>query len=358
MAFRMLVINPGATSTKIAVFKDERAFLQELIEHDSAELASFCGLPEQEPYRKKLILDVLKRADVEPTSFDAIAGRGGLLVPMPGGTYEVCPNMLATLRESRHGEHASNLGALLAYDFALLAGCKAYIVDPVSTDEFDPVARISGLPEIQRPSRYHALNHKAVARRFASSQGRSYADMRLIVAHLGTGTSVAAHIGGKSIDVNDPLNEGTFSVDRAGSLPVREFMELCYSGKYDRREMTKKIGQEGGLFAYIGTKDLRRAWEMADGGDEEARMAIEAMAYQIAKDIGSMAAVCCGKVDNIILTGGMAYSERFVALIEERVSFIAPVRIMPGEEELTSLAMGVLRVLRKEENALTYPECG
>lgn len=355
MPFQILVINPGATSTKIAVFQDERPVLHELIEHRAEDLGAFASLLDQEPYRKKLIADVLGRDGFALSSFDAVVGRGGMLAPMPGGTYEVCREMIDTLREARFGEHASNLGPLLAHDFASMAGCKAYIVDAVSTDELTPVARISGMPDIERPSLFHALNHKAVARQVAGEMGRPYEDLRLIVVHMGTGISIGAHIGGKVVDVNDPMNEGAFSADRTGNLPVRFLINLCYSGKFTHKEMLKKINGGGGMAGYIGTKDLREAWDMACAGDERALTVMQALAYQIAKDIGAMATVCCGKVDCIVITGGMAHSPSLMELLRERIEFIAPIRLLPGEEEMAALASGTLRVLRKEEDSKAYP---
>jgi len=357
MTNKILVINPGATSTKIAVFHDEERILQEVIEHNAADLSKFTSLMDQLPYRKELILGFLKQGGISETGFSGVVGRGGLLAPMEGGTYEVCGGMMDDLRSGRYGYHASNMGAILASEFARMSSCKAYIVDPVSTDELAPCARISGLPEISRVGKFHALNHKAVARSVAAEMGKPYEEVRFIVAHLGTGVSVGAHMGGRVVDINDPMNEGTFSADRAGTLPSLELVGLCYSGTYTHEEMKRKLCGGSGLGAYIGTKDLREAWSMVDAGDEHVKAILEAFVYQIAKDIGAMSAVFCGKLDRIVLTGGMAYSERLVEAIRERVDFIAPLKIVPGEEEMKALALGTLRVLRGTEKAKSYELC-
>jgi butyrate kinase len=354
VSFKLLVINPGATSTKVAVFDDETLFLQEIVDHGPEDLGIYERLVDQIPYRKKLILEALERHGVAPDSFDAVVGRGGLLAPLPGGVYEVSSDMLDDVRYSRFGEHASNLGPQLADDFARASGCRAFIADPVSTDEMLPIARLSGMHGFDRICLFHALNHKAVARRVASEMGRAYEDTRFIVAHMGSGISIGAHVEGRVVDVFDPMNEGTFSGDRTGSLPVLRLVKMCYSGKYTAEEMLRRINGDGGLYSYIGTKDLRRAWEMVRSGDEHVKTVMHALAYQISKDIGAMAAVCCGRVDAIILTGGMAYSSELVELITERISFIAPVKLVPGEEEMGALAGAALRVLRGTESAKKY----
>ena len=354
--YDILVINPGATSTKIAVFRDEEAVLDEVVDHDVEDLREFETLMDQRPYRRKLILGALERAGISSSAFHAVVGRGGMLAPMPGGTYEVSVGMIEDLHAAKYGEHASNLGPLLAREFADMSGCRAYIVDAVSTDELEPIARLSGLPEIERASLFHALNHKAVARQAAAQLGRPYEELRLIVAHMGSGISVGAHIGGRVVDVFDPMNEGAFSADRAGTLPIRFLINLCYSGKYSHREMLKKINGDAGLSAYIGTKDLRKAWEMVRGGDAHAVLVLDAFAAQIAKDVGAMATVCRGRIDCIVFTGGMAHSPSLMELIRERVAFLAPIMVIPGEEEMQALALGALRVLRGEEPAKTYAE--
>lgn len=357
MTQKILVINPGATTTKIAVFHDEQPILQEALEHSASDLGGFQALMDQLPYRKEIILNVLRRGGIDEKDFTGVVGRGGLLASMEGGTYEVCGAMMDDLRTGRYGYHASNMGAILANEFARIASCKAYIVDPVSTNELEPYARVSGLPDFERVGKFHALNHKAVARGVAAELGMPYDKARFIVAHLGTGVSVGAHMGGRVVDINDPMNEGTFSADRPGTLPCLELVNLCYSRKYTHEEMKKKICGGSGYAAYIGTKDLREALAMADAGDENAKTILEAFVYQIAKDIASMSAVFRGKLDRIILTGGMAHSTRLVEAIRERVGFIAPLKIVPGEEEMRALALGTLRVLNGTEPAKSYELC-
>ncbi len=357
MSQRILVVNPGATSTKIAVFCDEKPILQEVVEHNSNELSGFASLMDQLPYRKQLIQDALSKAGIDAESFAGVVGRGGMLAPMPGGTYEVCEAMMDDLRAARYGDHASNMGAILANEFAQISSCKAYIVDPVSTDEMAPCARVSGMPDIERASKFHALNHKAVGRHVAGEMGMPYGEARFVVAHLGTGISVGAHMGGRVVDINDPMNDGAFSADRAGGLPSLQLVNLCYGGKYTHDEMKKKLSRGSGYAAFIGTSDLRKAWEMVDAGDEEAKAILDAFVYQIAKDIGAMATVLCGKLDCIVLTGGMAHSERLIEAIRARVGFIAPLKIVPGEEEMQSLALGALRVLRGVEKVKIYEHC-
>ncbi|MDR3280970.1 MAG: butyrate kinase [Synergistaceae bacterium] len=354
MSFRVLVLNPGATSTKIAVFEDEKSVFQESVPHGADDLKGFAALIDQIPYRKKLISDALARAGVGEDSFDAVVGRGGLLAPLPSGIYEVSPALLDDARGFRHGEHASNLGPLLAGDFAAASGCKAYVVDPVSTDEWTPVSRVSGLKGIDRVCHFHALNHKAVARLVASELGKAYEDATFIVVHMGTGVSVGVHVNGRVVDVNDAMNEGAFSVDRAGGVPTLALIDMCYSGKFSHKEMKRHVNGLGGIFSYLGTMDMREVERMMKTDEGDARRVVEAFAYQIAKDVGSMAAVCSGNVDRIVITGGMARFKELVDMIASRVEFIAPIKLVPGEEEMESLASGALRVLRGAERAKVY----
>ncbi|MDR1509056.1 MAG: butyrate kinase [Synergistaceae bacterium] len=354
MPFDVLVINPGAISTKIAVFHGDEPVFQELVKHGVDSLGEYAALPDQIPYRHGLISRALERSGHSGISFDAVAGRGGLLAPVRGGVYEVSPKLMEDAGSSKYGEHASNLGPILAGDFAAASGCKAYVVDPVSTDEWAPVARMSGLSGMDRVCHFHALNHKAVARLVASEMGRRYEDVTFIVAHLGTGVSVGAHINGRVADVYDAMNEGAFSMDRAGSIPVLLLIDECYSGKHTRAEMSRVVNGNGGVFSYLGVKDMREIEKREAAGDKSARKVVEAFSYQIAKDIGSMAAVCKGKVDRVIITGGAANYGNLVDLLTSYVSFIAPIRILPGEEEMSALAAGTLRVLRGEETALDY----
>ncbi len=351
---RLLVINPGATSTKFAVYDDANLKFAKTVHHSAAELASFPRIVDQRSHRLALILEALAEAGLELTTFNAIVARGGLLKPLSGGTYAINQAMLDDLEQGKRGEHASNLGAILADQLAKQFNLPAYIVDPVSVDELEPVARISGLPELPRASMVHALNSKAVARKVAEKLNRPYEEINLVVAHLGTGISVTPHTGGRMVDVNNALEEGPFSPDRCGGLPARSLVKLCYSGKYTEGQMLSKLCGSGGMFAYLGTKDLREAEKRAAEGDEQADLIVSAMAYQVAKEIGAMAAVLSGQVDRVVLTGGMAHSQRLVAEVAKKVAFIAPVEVVPGEEELEALAAGALRVLQGEERALQY----
>lgn len=354
MPFDVLVINPGATSTKIAVFRGNEPVFEKPVEHSVDSLKKYATLIEQIPYRRELILRELERNGMDGKPFDAVVGRGGLLAPVRGGVYEVSQRLMEDAGSFKYGEHASNLGPILAGDFACASGCKAYVVDPVSTDEWAPVARMSGLSGMDRVCHFHALNHKAVARLVASEMGRRYEELTFIVAHLGTGVSVGAHINGRVVDVYDGMNEGTFSVDRTGSIPILPLIDECYSGKHAHAEMLRAVNGNGGVFSYLGTKDMREIEEREASGDRFARKVVDAFAYQIAKDIGSMAAVCKGKVDRVIITGGVANYGKLAGMLTSYVSFIAPVKILPGEEEMSALASGALRVLRGEETALNY----
>jgi butyrate kinase len=353
---RVLAINPGSTSTKIGVFRrtvPQREIESEwthAIRHTDAELEHFRGWSalSQADFRSGCIHRALEAAGYSLTIFAAFAGRGGLLPPMECGTYEVNDAMIDELRAARRGEHASNLGALLALNFARAAHARAYIVDPVTVDEWQPCARFSGLPQITRSPIGHALNIKAVARRFARDQNRSYVDLRLIVIHLGSGITVSAHVNGRMIDQNTP-EEGPFGPDRSGWLPVRELIKLCFSGRYNEKQLDRLVFGEGGLYAYLGTRDLEEIEHRADSGDMKAAAVYEAMIYKIAKEAGAMAAVLEGRVDAILFTGGMAHSQRLVARLRNYVEWIAPVTVYPGEDELRALAEGVFRVLDGEE---------
>jgi butyrate kinase len=349
---RILALNPGATSTKIAVFDGTEVFLKASVEHQGASLDAFKRVVDQFQYRLDLILAALAEAGVALDTLAAVVGRGGLLKPLEGGTYAVNARMLTDLETAR--EHASNLGAILADRLAGSLGIPAFIVDPVSVDELEPEARISGLPELPRLSYSHALNSKAVARRTAAALGRSYFDCNFVVAHLGTGVSVTAHRKGRMVDVNGAEEEGPFSPARSAGLPSLSLTKLCYSGRYTEKEMLGRIVGNGGLYAHLGTRDVREAEARAAEGDVQAALVLKAMAYKIAKEIGAMAAVLAGQVDRVIITGGIAYSRQMVAAVSERVGFIAPVVVLPGEEELEALAEGALRVLNGEESAKIY----
>ena len=349
---RVLVINPGSTSTKFGVFTRAGAEWVTAVLHGDAELEQFRGRSPlaQADFRAGLIGSALKQAGFDVGQFAAVAGRGGFLPPLPCGTYLVDDAMVEELRRGLRGEHASNLGAVLAQRFARAAGANAYIVDPVTVDEWQPCARISGSPLVPRSAVGHALNTKAVARRYARECGRVYSDLRLIVIHLGSGITVSAHRDGRMIDNNTP-EEGPLGPDRSGSLPVRELIKVCYSGAYSQKQLDRKVFGDGGLFAYLGTRDLKEVERRIDAGDERAASVCEAMIYQVAKEAGAMAAVLQGRVDALLLTGGMAYSERLVIKLRTYIDWIAPISVYPGEDELRALAEGVFRVLDGEECA-------
>jgi butyrate kinase len=353
--YRVLTINPGSTSTKVALYEDEHPLFVETIHHSADEIAAFPRIASQYAFRRDAVLSLLDEHQIELDSLDAVVGRGGILRPVPSGTYRVNEKMLDELRHPKEREHASNLGALMADDVARRAGIPAFIVDPVCVDEFDEIARISGLPEIERRSLSHALNLKAAARRAARELGKRYDEVNLVVVHLGGGISVSPHRRGRMVDVNQALDgTGPFAPERAGGLPVGDVIRMCYSGKYTYEEMSKKIAGHGGLVAHLGTNDARQVERRIEEGDAHARLIYQAMAYQIAKEIGLMATVLKGNVDAIVLTGGLARSELLVDWIVERVEWIAPVMIYPGEDEMLAMAQGALRVLRGEEEALDY----
>lgn len=349
---RVLVINPGSTSTKFGVFNREGPEWVSAAQHGDEELNQFRGrsMLARTGYRAGLIEKALTSAGYEVKKFAAVGGRGGLLPPMACGTYLVDENLVEELRLARRGEHASNLGAVIALKFAQAAGVNAYIVDPVTTDEWQDRARLSGSPLIQRSCVGHALNIKAVARRFSRESGRPYADLRLIVVHMGSGITVSAHRGGRMIDNNTP-EEGPLGPDRTGWLPARELIKLCFSGNYAEHQLDRMVFGEGGLFAYLGTRDLKEVERRIDTGDERAAAVYEAMIYQVAKETGAMAAVLEGRGDAVLLTGGMAHSERMVAKLRKYIEWIAPVTVYPGEDELQALAEGVFRVLDGVEQA-------
>ena len=349
---RVLVINPGSTSTKFGVFLPSGAEWVAAVQHRDEELDQFRGRSTlaQAEFRAALISTSLQQAGYDLPAFAAVGGRGGFLPPLPCGTYLVDDAMVDELRRARRGEHASNLGAVLALRFARPAGVNAYIVDPVTADEWQPCARISGSPLVPRWAVGHVLNSRAVARRYAAERGRPYEQLRLIVAHLGSGITVSAHRDGRMIDNNTP-EEGPFGPDRSGSLPVRGLVKVACSGAFTQKQLDRKVFGEGGLFAWLGTRNLQEVERRTDAGDAEAGAVYDAMIYQIAKEAGAMAAVLQGRVDAILLTGGMAHSERLVHRLEEYVRWIAPVAVYPGEDELRALAEGVFRVLDGQETA-------
>lgn len=355
MSVKSLIINPGSTSTKIGVFEDETLLFEETLRHSTEEIASYASIIDQKDFRKNIIVNFLKEKNFDINSLHVVVGRGGLLKPIPGGTYAVTDELLHDLEIGKQGQHASNLGGILAREIADSIGVPSYIVDPVVVDELMPEARLSGVPELPRISIFHALNQKAVAKRYAKEAGKSYDSLNLIVVHMGGGVSVGAHKHGKVIDVFNALDgDGAFSPERAGAVPVGALVKLCFSGQYTEKEVYKKLVGNGGFNAYLGTNDMRDVEKMCDEGNEDAKLAREAFCLQMSKNIGSMAAVLEGKVDQIIVTGGIAYDKYVVAKLQERTGFIAPFTVYPGEDELLALAQGGLRVMNGEEKALEY----
>ena len=355
MTHKLLMINPGSTSTKIGVYEDEKEVLVVTLRHSSEEIGKFQGIYEQFNFRKEVILNALKENNFDISTLDAIVGRGGLLKSIEGGTYAVNEAMLNDLKIGIQGQHASNLGGIIANEIGKSLDIPAFIVDPVVVDEMMDVARISGIPEIERKSIFHALNQKAVAKRYAKEIGKKYEELNLIVAHMGGGISVGAHKAGKVIDVNNALDgDGPFSPERSGGLPVGDLVKMCFSGKYSIEDIKKKINGKGGLVAYLNTNDAKEVGDKAEAGDEKYKLIFEAMGYQVAKEIGKSAAVLKGEVDAIILTGGIAFGKSTVNYIKERVEFICPVVVYPGEDELLALAEGGLRVLNHQEEAKEY----
>ncbi|MBB2482202.1 butyrate kinase [Bacillus sp. APMAM] len=354
--FRILVINPGSTSTKIGIFDNEHSILEKTIRHKTEEIQQFENVIDQYEFRKQTILETLDEEGINISKLNAVCGRGGLLRPIEGGTYSVNEAMLEDLRIGYSGQHASNLGGIIAYEIAKGLNIPSFIVDPVVVDELEPLARISGFSLIERKSIFHALNQKSVARKVAKQLGKNYDQLNLIVVHMGGGITVGAHRNGRVIDVNNGLHgEGPFSPERAGTVPAGDLIDLCFSGEYYRNELTKKLVGGGGLVGYLATNDAVKVEQMIADGDEYAKLIYDAMAYQVAKEIGAASAVLMGKVDGIVLTGGLAYGKSFVQSISEYVSWIADVIIYPGENELQALAEGAYRVLNGEETAKDYP---
>jgi butyrate kinase len=352
----ILVINPGSTSTKLALYSKDTILLSTNIVHTVSEIRKFEKICDQKELRIKLILDWLKDNNIALEDLCAVVGRGGLLRSMPGGTYIVTNEMLKDLETGIQGEHASNLGGIIAHDIASITKVPAFIVDPVAVDEFDEVARISGNPELPRRSLVHALNIKAVTRVVCNRLGKSFDHSSYVVVHLGGGISIAPIKDGRIIDVNNANEEGPFSPERAGSLPVGEIVKLAFSGKYNYKELKRKIVSEAGFVAYLGTNDGREVNKRIDQGDSKSEFILRALAYQISKEIGAYATVLYGKIDAIIITGGLAYNKKLMDLIEEMVSFIAPVEYVPGEDEMRALYEGALRVLNNEEKAKIYED--
>ena len=351
--FRILAINPGSTSTKFGLFDDDKPVLIKTIQHNAALLSRYASALDQKEFRRDCIVKCLEEAGVE--TLDAIAGRGGLLKPIESGVYQINQKMLEDLHSATASIHASALGAIIAAEIAGPLSIPAYVVDPIVVDEMDRNAKLTGMPGIERSSVFHALNQKAIARRLAAQLGKPYENTRFVVAHLGGGITVGAHRYGRVIDVNDALSgEGPFTPERTGAIPALPLISMCFSGEYTEAEMIEKVTKKGGMKAYLGTGDLRDVQKMIHDGDEFAALVLDSMAYQVSKEIGAMAAVLEGLVDAIILTGGLAHSNRFTGAIKQRVDKLAPVYVFPGEDEMLALISGVLRVLRGEEEAARY----
>lgn len=350
----ILAINPGSTSTKLAVFEDETPRLARTLRHSVEELSTFPQATDQFEFRKDLVLRELE-ADGIPLQFDAVIGRGGLFKPIPGGVYEINDLML---HDARHASrpHACNLGCLIAADLAArIPGCRAFIADPGVTDELEEVSRITGSPLMPRITIWHALNQRAIARRYAREQSTCYEDLNLIICHLGGGISIGTHLRGRCIDVNNALDgEGPFSPERAGTLPAGPLIDLCYSGRLTREELKKRISGHAGLAAHLGTTDIPTIVSRIAEGDQHAELVLNAMIYQTAKSIGAAATVLYGQVDAILLTGGIAHSDYVISRLTERVSFLAPVHVYPGEDELEALALNALGALRGELKIQEY----
>jgi len=355
MAYKLLIINPGSTSTKIGVYEDEKELFEETLRHTNEELKQFNEIFDQFQFRKDVILKVLKERNFDIKTLSAVVGRGGMLKPVEGGTYSVNDAMVEDLKVGVQGPHASNLGGILAKSIGDELKVPSYIVDPVVTDELADVARLSGTPELPRKSKFHALNQKAVAKRYGKESGKGYENLNLIVVHMGGGVSVGAHNHGKVIDVNNALDgDGPFSPERAGAVPAGDLIKMCFSGKYSEAEVYSKIVGKGGLVGYLNTNDTKGVIDKMEAGDKECEKIYKAFVYQIAKSVGEMAASLEGKVDQIILTGGIAYSPTLVPDLKAKVEWISEVTVYPGEDELLALAQGAIRALSGEEAAKVY----
>lgn len=352
---KILVINPGSTSTKVAIYDNDQELYESVVRHSSEELSKFNSIPDQKEFRFAEIIKVLEDNGIELSEIDAVAARGGLLKPISSGTYEINEVMIDDLKKPYAASHASCISGLIGYEIKEKYNIPAYIVDPVVVDELSEVAKISGIPEIRRVSVFHALNTKAIARQFASDINKKYEDLNLVIAHMGGGITVAAHDHGQVVDVNDGISgEGPFSPERCGGLPVTQVINLIENDTCTFKDLRDYTSKRGGLVAYLNTNDLRDVEAMIADGDEYAKLIYDAMAYQVAKEIGAMSAVLKGNIDAIILTGGLAYSEKFTNSIKEYVSFISEIKIYPGENEIPALATAVLRVLQGEEKPKIY----
>lgn len=355
MKDKILAINPGSTSTKIAVYRSEECLFEDTIRHQGEELKPYATIVDQFEFRLSVIMDRLNEHNIKINELAAVVGRGGMLKPLAGGTYEVTEQIIEDLKIGVQGQHASNLGGILAKEISKQAGVKAYIVDPVVVDELEPEARVTGVSGIERKSIFHALNQKAVAKKHALSLNKPYEELNLIVAHLGGGISVGAHAKGRIIEVNNAVDgDGPMSPERAGTLPSGALVELCFSGKYTENEIKKMINGKGGIMSHLGVNDDREVIKLAEAGNLNAALIQKAMTYQIAKSIGACSAVLFGKVDAILVTGGIAYDKQLIKDLQEYVGFIAPLIAYPGEDEMEALAFGVIRVLRGQEEVCSY----
>lgn len=355
MSYNILAINPGSTSTKVAYYQDDTAIWVKSVEHDQESLAPYKTIYDQYEMRKQLVLDLMAGQGSSLDTLSAVVGRGGLLPPVKSGAYRVNPEMLDTLRYRPVNEHASNLGAVIAWSIAEPLGIPSFIYDPVTVDEMEDIAHITGLTEMRRVGMGHNLNMRAAAIKFARAQEKPYDQLNILVAHLGGGITLSLHSQGRIIDMISD-DEGPFSPERAGGLPGFQVIKMATSGEFDYKSMMKKVQRQGGLMAYFGTADTRKVEAMIQDGDGHARLILEAMAHNVAKNIGKLAVVVRGQVDSIVLTGGIAHSKMITDWIIERVSFIAPVTVLAGENEMESLALGTLRVLRGEEHPHIFTE--
>lgn len=342
---QLLILNPGSTSTKVAVYEDMEMRFTKTIRHQAKDLEKFSSIYEQHDFRMEVIRQTLSDAGYADASFVAVIAIGGLLKNVASGVYIVNDAMLEDLKNHKYGEHAANLGAILANDFSKLYHIPAYIGDPITVDEMQDIARISGHPLVPRYGRTHTLNHKRIAFSVSKEMGKKYEDCRLIIAHLGGGVSIGAHAGGRIIDSTSSRGEGAFSMDRSGQLNSWELAKLCFSGKYEKSKILKMLNGNGGVSSYLGTKDFREVEQKMNDGNEQARLVFEALAYQVAKEIGSMATVLEGKLDAIVITGGIAYSEAFLNLLIPKIQFIGKIIIKAGEEEMESLSFYLNSVL-------------
>ncbi|MGL4345002.1 MAG: butyrate kinase [Cellulosilyticaceae bacterium] len=347
-SYKILTINPGSTSTKVALYENSNLVFEEVLRHPSEELAQFATWADQYGYRKDAIVRFLDEKNIDIKELDGISARGGIIGPLPSGTYAIDENLVKEL--SRDIAHPANLAGIIARELCETYKIPGFIVDPVSVDEMSELAKVTGIPGITRKSKFHALNQKAIARRIAKERNKKYEEANFIVVHIGGGVSIGAHEKGKVVDVNNVIDgDGPMCPNRAGALPTGALIELCFSGKYTQKELLQHISSTAGLWAYLGTSDVRDVQDMIEQGNKEAELLYNAMAYQICKSVGAMATVLKGRVDGIIITGGVAYSKQFVRLLKERIDFLGEVIVAPGEDEMLALAEGAIRVLKGEE---------